>query len=176
MRLALSEIGVTTLAGSEETLAAYRGRVLLIVNVASQCGFTKQYAGLEALYRRHRAEGFAVLGFPCNQFGGQEPGDAAAIRAFCSLRYDVSFPLFAKVKVRGSEAHPLFQQLTAARRGFLFSRAIKWNFTKFLVARDGQIVRRFAPPTAPEKIERYLLAELEQASPHAGATGEPPAP
>jgi glutathione peroxidase len=134
--------------------------VLLIVNVASRCGFTPQYEGLEALYRRHQGRGLVVLGFPCDQFGNQEPGDAAEIRRFCSLRYDITFPLFAKVQVKGPAADPLFRLLTAEQPGLLGSRAIKWNFTKFLVGRDGRVIRRYAPSDPPERIEKDLLPLL----------------
>lgn len=155
----LYDLPVRTAAGVETTLAEYRGQVLLIVNVASKCGFTPQYAGLEALYRRFGPQGFAVLGFPCNQFGGQEPGDAAEIAAFCSLTYDVSFPVFAKVEVNGVDAAPLFRALKKAAPGALGSEAVKWNFTKFLVARDGTVTR-FAPTTKPEKLEGAVAAAL----------------
>jgi len=150
----LYEIPVTTIDGTEQTLEPWRGQVLLIVNVASQCGFTPQYAGLEALHRAHAAEGFSVLGFPCNQFGEQEPGDEQEIRRFCSLTYDVTFPLFAKVDVNGPGTHPLYRVLKAERPGLLGSEAIKWNFTKFLVDRSGQVVKRYAPTDTPEAIGR----------------------
>ena len=155
-------IPLVTLAGEPATLERWRGSVLLIVNVASACGFTRQYAGLEALWRRHRERGFAVLGFPCNQFGDQEPGDAEEIRTFCSTTYDVTFPLFAKVEVNGSGEHPLYRLLKTARRGVLGSGAIKWNFTKFLVDRDGRVVRRYAPTDAPETIEPDVVRLLER--------------
>lgn len=151
---------VTTLDGRRLSLGEYRGKVLLIVNVASRCGFTPQYAGLEALYRRHKARGLSVLGFPCDQFGHQEPGDAAEIRQFCSLEYDVTFPLFAKVEVNGPGADPLWTYLKRARRGLLGSSAIKWNFTKFLVGRDGKVLRRYAPADTPERIEQDLASAL----------------
>jgi len=133
------------------------------VNVASQCGFTPQYEGLEALYRRLGDRGFVVLGFPCNQFGHQEPGDAAEIQRFCSVNYGVSFPLFAKIDVNGSSAHPLYRCLKANKRGLLGSAAIKWNFTKFLVARDGTIVHRFGPRDTPESLEQAILPLLSHA-------------
>ncbi len=148
----LYDLPVTAADGTATTLAGYRGQVLLIVNVASRCGFTPQYAGLEALHRRFAGRGFAVLGFPCNQFGGQEPGDAAEIASFCSLTYDVTFPLFAKVEVNGPDAAPLFRHLKSAAPGLLGSERVKWNFTKFLVGRDGRVVRRHAPTTKPEDI------------------------
>lgn len=153
-------IEVQTLDGARQSLAAYRNQVLLIVNVASKCGFTPQYAGLERLYRAYKDRGFVVLGFPCNQFGAQEPGDAGEIRNFCSLSYDVSFPMYAKVDVNGARAHLLFAHLKAARPGLLGIRAIKWNFTKFLVDRCGQVVRRYAPRHAPEALASDIEALL----------------
>lgn len=156
----LYDIPVTTLAGEPATLASYRGQVLLIVNVASHCGYTGQYKGLERMYREFAPRGFAVLGFPCNQFGDQEPGDADEIQAFCSLTYDVTFPLYQKVEVNGAGAHPLWQLLKRERRGFLFSQAIKWNFTKFLVDRDGRVVKRFGSKDAPREIAREVEARL----------------
>jgi len=155
----LYECIVTTIDGQIETLDKYRGQVLLIVNVASKCGFTSQYAGLEALYRRYRDKGFAVLGFPCDQFGHQEPGNEGEIQSFCSLTYDVTFPLFAKIEVNGSGTHPLYTYLKKAQPGLLGSEAIKWNFTKFLVSREGQVLKRYAPTDTPEKIE-YDLRKL----------------
>jgi glutathione peroxidase len=146
------DIPLTTLDGQATTLEPYRGKVLLIVNVACHCGFTKQYRGLEELYRAYKDRGLVVLGFPCNQFMWQEPGDAKEIRAFCSLTYDVTFPMFAKIKVNGRDAHPLYKHLKDAARGFLWSRSVKWNFTKFLVGRDGRVVRRFATATQPKKL------------------------
>lgn len=145
-------IEVETLDGERTTLEDYRNKVLLVVNTASKCGFTPQYQGLEELYREHHDAGFEVLGFPCNQFMAQEPGDAAAIREFCSLNYDVSFPMFAKVDVNGPNAHPLFQALKRAKKGLLGSEAIKWNFTKFLVGRDGTVLARYAPNDTPEAL------------------------
>lgn len=156
----LLDTPVRTIDGGETTLAPWRGQVLLVVNVASQCGFTPQYAGLEALYRRHRGAGLAVLGFPCDQFGGQEPGDEAEIARFCSLRYDVTFPLFAKVEVNGPGAHPLFARLKHAQPGLLGSEKVKWNFTKFLVDRGGRVVARHAPQTAPEKLDDEIATLL----------------
>ena len=141
------------LDGTPCSLGEYRDRVLLIVNTASRCGFTPQYRGLEALYRKYRERGLEVLGFPCNQFGAQEPGDAAEIAAFCSTSYDVSFPMFAKVDVNGEAAHPLYRHLKHEAPGLLGSEAIKWNFTKFLVDREGRVVQRYAPNTAPDKLE-----------------------
>jgi len=149
----ITEIPVHTADGGQTDLSAYDGQVLLIVNTASKCGFTPQYAGLEELYRAHKDQGFAVLGFPCNQFGAQEPGDAAEIANFCSLTYDVTFPVFAKIDVNGGDAAPLFEYLKKEAPGLLGSKAIKWNFTKFLVDRSGKVVDRYAPTTAPKDIE-----------------------
>ena len=154
------EFTATTIDGEAQSLGDYKGKALLIVNVASKCGFTPQYTGLEALHRKYRGQGFAVLGFPCDQFGHQEPGDEAEIRQFCSLEYDVSFPLFSKVDVNGDQAHPLFRFLKKEGKGVLGTEAIKWNFTKFLVDRDGQVVRRYAPTDTPERIEKDLAAVL----------------
>ncbi|HXE66737.1 MAG TPA: glutathione peroxidase [Rhodanobacteraceae bacterium] len=152
------------LDGTPQKLDAYRGKVLLIVNVASKCGFTPQYAGLQALHHAHQDQGFEVLGFPCNQFGHQEPGDADAIRAFCSAKYDVTFPLFSKIDVNGADTHPLYQFLKHAAPGLLGSEAIKWNFTKFLIDRNGNVVRRYASADTPEKIDRDLRALLQQSA------------
>jgi glutathione peroxidase len=149
----ITDIPVRTADGAETNLSAYDGQVMLIVNTASKCGFTPQYAGLEELYRAHKDQGFAVLAFPCNQFGAQEPGDAAEIANFCSLTYDVSFPVFAKIDVNGDGAAPLFEYLKAEAPGLLGSKAIKWNFTKFLVDRSGKVVDRYAPTTAPKDLE-----------------------
>ena len=149
-----------TIDGRTVSLADWRGRALLIVNTASKCGFTPQCAGLEALHTRFQDRGFAVLGFPCNQFVGQEPGDEAAIGQFCALNYGVSFPMFAKVDVNGVGAHPLWRALKAARPGLLGSQAIKWNFTKFLVDRAGDVVARFAPGTRPDAIAPRIEALL----------------
>lgn len=151
---------VDLLDRTPQKLDAYRGKPLLIVNVASKCGFTPQYEGLEALYRANKGNGFVVLGFPCNQFSHQEPGDADAIRNFCSTKYDVTFPLFAKIEVNGDDAHPLYKFLKHAAPGLLGSEAIKWNFTKFLIDRDGNVVRRYAPKDAPEKIGKDLVTVL----------------
>jgi glutathione peroxidase len=148
----LHDFSVQTIAGKDTTLGAYRGQVLLIVNVASRCGFTPQYQGLEALYRKYADRGLVVLGFPCNQFGGQEPGSEAEIQSFCSTTYDVTFPLFARLKVNGEDAHPLYRWLKREQKGILGTEAIKWNFTKFLVDRSGRVVARFSPRTAPDEI------------------------
>ena len=144
-----SAIGLT---GEPVDLSQYKGKVLLIVNTASACGFTPQYKGLEQIYRQFRDQGVVVLGFPCNQFGGQEPGDEAAIGAFCEKNYGVTFPLFAKIDVNGNNADPLFTQLKKDAPGLLGTEAIKWNFTKFLVGKDGKAVTRFAPSTKPEAL------------------------
>ena len=152
----LYDINARTIDGRTQSLSEFRGQVLLIVNVASQCGYTPQYAGLEALYREFKDRGFAVLGFPCNQFGGQEPGSETEISAFCSTTYDATFPLFAKVDVNGPTAHPLFRLLKSERKGLLGTGSIKWNFTKFLVDRQGQVVKRYAPGDTPESIRRDI--------------------
>ena len=148
----LYDFSAKTLDGADKPLADYRGKVLLIVNVASKCGFTPQYEGLEALQREHHGQGFEVLGFPCNQFGAQEPGDAAEIASFCSLTYDVSFPMFAKVDVNGPAAHPLYTFLKS-RKGGLLGDAIKWNFTKFLCDPTGEVVGRYAPTVKPNALD-----------------------
>ena len=158
--MTIYEFEVTTIDGSPQSLESYRGKVLLIVNVASKCGFTPQYAGLEALHQHHKDQGFAVLGFPCDQFGHQEPGNEEEIRSFCSLTYQVSFPMFAKIQVNGEQAHPLYKFLKSAQKGFLGSEAIKWNFTKFLVNREGGVVQRYAPTATPESIEKDLAPLL----------------
>jgi glutathione peroxidase len=142
----------SSLDGKPVDLAQYRGKVLLIVNTASKCGFTPQYQGLETLHRELHGRGLEVLGFPCNQFGGQEPGSEEEIGAFCEKNYGVSFPMFAKVDVNGDQAHPLFQHLKAEAPGVLGTEGIKWNFTKFLIGRDGKVVKRYAPQTKPEEI------------------------
>ncbi|HET6603053.1 MAG TPA: glutathione peroxidase [Xanthomonadaceae bacterium] len=146
----------TTIDGRPQSLDTYAGKALLIVNVASKCGFTPQYEGLEAMYQRHRDRGLVVLGFPCDQFGHQEPGDEEEIRNFCSLNYEISFPLFAKIEVNGQNAHPLYRWLKSEKGGVLGIDAIKWNFTKFLTDRNGKVVKRYAPTDKPEKIEREL--------------------
>jgi glutathione peroxidase len=145
--------------GAEQKLADYAGKTVLIVNVASKCGFTPQYAGLEELYRKYKDRGFEILAFPCNQFGAQEPGDAQEIANFCTLTYDVSFPLFAKIDVNGGDADPLYQHLRAQKAG-LIGDSIKWNFTKFLINADGEVVKRYAPTTKPYQIEKDIVALL----------------
>jgi glutathione peroxidase len=148
------------LGGENLELKTFRGKVVLVVNTASECGFTPQYAGLEALNQKYRARGLEVLGFPCNQFGAQEPGEAAEIGAFCRKNYGVSFRMFDKIDVNGSGAHPLYQWLTQAAPGILGTEAIKWNFTKFLIGRDGKVVKRYAPKTEPGAIEGDIDALL----------------
>jgi len=156
----ITDFTASAIDGREVPLSEFDGKVLLVVNTASKCGFTPQYEGLEALHRKYGPNGFAVLGFPCNQFGAQEPGDEAEIANFCKLTYDVDFPMFAKVDVNGDTAHPLFKWLKKAAPGLLGSEAIKWNFTKFLIDRRGQVQERFAPTTKPEalgsEIEKLL--------------------
>jgi len=149
-----------TIDGDEQKLGAYRGKTMLIVNVASKCGFTPQYTGLEALYRKFKGQGLVVLGFPCDQFGHQEPGDENEIKNFCSLNYDVTFPMFAKIDVNGSNTHPLYKYLKHEAKGLLGSEAIKWNFTKFLVGKDGEVVKRYAPNDSPESIGKDLAGAL----------------
>ena len=150
----------TDIDGSTRPLDQFRGKVLLIVNVASHCGFTPQYAGLEKLAREYGPRGLVVLGFPCDQFGHQEPGDEAEIKDFCSLRYDVTFPMFSKVDVNGSDAHPLWTWLKDEKGGFLGIDAIKWNFTKFLVGRDGHVIKRYAPTETPASLAGDIEAAL----------------
>ncbi|WP_375270416.1 glutathione peroxidase [Sphingomonas sp.] len=157
---AITDMTVTAADGTPTSLDRWRGKVLLIVNTASRCGFTPQYEGLEALHRELAPRGFAVLAFPCHQFGAQEPGDAAEIANFCSLTYDVTFPLFAKVEVNGDAADQLFERLKADAPGVMGTKAIKWNFTKFLVDRAGNTVRRYAPTTKPADIRRDIEALL----------------
>ncbi|WP_428968187.1 glutathione peroxidase [Sphingomonas sp. Xoc002] len=152
----IADFTVKAADGSVVDMARYAGRVLLIVNTASKCGFTPQYEGLEALHRRFEGQGLTVLGFPCNQFGAQEPGDAAEIASFCSLTYDVGFPVMAKIDVNGDDADPLFQWLKTEAPGVLGTKAIKWNFTKFLVGRDGQVLGRYAPTTKPEDMVKDI--------------------
>jgi len=154
------DTALKTIDGQPQRLSDYAGKTLLVVNLASRCGFTPQYAGLEALHRRFAPRGFAVLGFPCNQFGGQEPGSDAEIQAFCQSRYDVTFPVFAKTEVNGPGAHPLYRHLSDAARGLFGTRRIKWNFTKFLIAPDGRVLRRYGPSVKPEKLERDIEAAL----------------
>ena len=155
------DFSASSLAGEPVPLTRFKGDVLLIVNTASKCGFTPQYEGLEALYQAHHARGFSVLGFPCNQFGGQEPGSADDIASFCSQTYNVSFPMFAKVDVNGGDAHPLYDYLKKQKPGLLGSQAIKWNFTKFLIDRTGKVVARHAPTTTPQALNAEIETLLE---------------
>ena len=150
----------TTIKGEQKTLADYAGKALLVVNTASKCGFTPQYKGLEELWQSYRDRGLVVLGFPCNQFGKQEPGSEGSIAEFCELNYGVSFPLFKKIDVNGSHAHPLFVQLKKQAPGLLGSERIKWNFTKFLIGRDGALVKRFSPLTKPQELNGEIEALL----------------
>ena len=151
---------VTQIDGTETDLSAYSGQVLLIVNTASACGYTPQYQGLQALYQRFKDQGFSVLGFPCNQFGCQEPGTADEIQDFCEKKFSVTFPLFAKIDVNGPDTHPLYQQLKSAKPGLLGSQDIKWNFTKFLVSRDGQVQKRYGSQKDPNDLEPAVLEAL----------------
>ncbi len=148
----LSDFTLPLLDGTEQSLSAYQGKVVLVVNVASKCGLTPQYEGLEALYRQFKDQGLVILGFPCNQFAGQEPGTSEDIAQFCSLTYGVSFPVFERINVNGRWAHPLYKWLKAEAPGLMGLEAIKWNFTKFLIGRDGKVLQRFAPQTEPAEI------------------------
>ena len=154
------EFNAKTIDGTEQSLNEYAGKTLLVVNVASKCGFTPQYTGLESLYRKFKDKGLVILGFPCDQFGHQEPGDADEIKNFCSTKFDVSFPLFAKIDVNGSKAHPLYQHLKRAAPGVLGTEGVKWNFTKFLVDKKGKVVRRYGSMDSPESIERDIARIL----------------
>ena len=158
--MSLYDIDVVTIAGKPQKMEAYRGKTLLIVNVASQCGFTPQYAGLQALYDKLKDRGLVVLGFPCDQFGHQEPGSEAEIAQFCAGNYGVTFPMFAKIEVNGANAHPLYAYLKSEKAGILGTEAIKWNFTKFLVGADGTVLKRYAPQDKPAAIEAELAARL----------------
>ena len=157
------DFSAQTIDGKNRKLADYRGKVLLVVNTASHCGFTPQYKGLEELHRKYGKQGLVVLGFPCNQFGAQEPGPESEIAEFCEMNYGVTFPLFAKIDVNGDDAHPLFKHLTHSAPGLLGSRAIKWNFTKFLVDRNGNVVKRFAPNTDPADLAKDIEKALVSA-------------
>jgi glutathione peroxidase len=156
------ELSAKRIDGSESSLDVYRGKVLLIVNVASHCGFTYQYAGLQSLHQKYADQGLAILGFPCNQFGNQEPGNEEEIRNFCSLKYDVSFDMFSKVDVNGANTHPVFVYLKKTAPGLLGLQGIKWNFTKFLVGRDGQVLKRYSPTTKPESLEEDIQKALQE--------------
>ncbi len=158
--MSVYDYSAKTLDGQDVSLADYRGQVLLIVNTASKCGFTPQYEGLEALYKTFKDRGFTVLAFPCNQFGAQEPGNAEEIASFCSLTYDVTFPVMSKIDVNGADAHPLYRYLKKEQKGLLGTEAIKWNFTKFLIGKDGEVVERFAPTVKPEDLKVAVEALL----------------
>ena len=158
--MSLYDIEVKTISGKPMTMREYAGKTVLVVNVASQCGFTPQYAGLEALWKKYQDKGLVILGFPCDQFGGQEPGTEEQIQSFCQLNFGVTFPLFSKIEVNGKNAHPLFQELKKAAPGLLGTEAIKWNFTKFLVDKNGTVVERFSPRDTPESIEKKIEAQL----------------
>ena len=156
----LYDFVVTTSGGEQRTLHDFKNKVLVIVNTASRCGFTPQYQGLQKLYERYREDGLVILGFPCNQFAGQEPGSNAEIQAFCELNYRIDFPIFAKIEVNGKNAHPLFRYLTENAPGWLGTKRIKWNFTKFLIDRQGNVVKRFAPNTEPKIMEEHIIKLL----------------
>jgi glutathione peroxidase len=158
--MSLYDIDLVTIDGKPQKMGDFRNKTLLIVNVASQCGFTPQYEGLQALYDKFKGSGLVVLGFPCNQFGQQEPGGEAEIEQFCTRNYGVTFPMFAKIDVNGLNAHPLYKYLKSEKPGIIGTEAIKWNFTKFLVAADGTVLRRYAPSDKPEAIEADLAARL----------------
>ena len=158
----LYQIEAELLEGDTKQMSDYEGKVLLIVNTASKCGFTPQFAGLEKVYEKYKDQGFEVLGFPCNQFGGPDPGSNDEIGAFCQRNYGVDFPMFAKVDVKGPEAHAIFRYLTREAKGILGSESIKWNFTKFLVSKDGKVLNRYAPTTKPESIEEDIEKALAQ--------------
>jgi glutathione peroxidase len=154
--MSIYDFTVKTIRGEEKSMAEYKGKVLLIVNTASKCGFTPQYKELQELYDEYKDKGFEVLGFPCNQFGHQEPGSESEIESFCQLNYGVTFPMFAKVDVNGANAHPLFVYLTEKAPGILGTKSIKWNFTKFLVDKNGNVVGRFAPQTKPSELKQEI--------------------
>lgn len=158
MTAAFYDFGATSIDGQHVSMTTFRDKVVLVVNVASKCGFTPQYTGLEELYKKFKDRGFVVLGFPCNQFGAQEPGNAAEIKQFCSLTYPVSFPIFAKIEVNGPNAHPLYEFLKKSQKGILGTEAIKWNFTKFLIDRKGNVVERYSPQTTPQS----LVSDIEK--------------
>ena len=158
----IHDITCQTIKGEDQPLSGYKNKVLLIVNTASKCGFTPQFEGLERLYKQYQEKGFEVLGFPCNQFGSQDPGDNGEILSFCQTNYGVTFPMFAKVEVNGPDAHPLFQHLKNAAPGMLGSEAIKWNFTKFLVDKTGQVRERYAPTTKPEDLGKRIQSLLSE--------------
>jgi len=154
------DFNAKTIDGKDQSLADYKGKAMLVVNTASKCGFTPQYTGLEKLWKKYQDQGLVVLGFPCDQFGHQEPGDEEEIKNFCSLSYDVTFPLYSKIEVNGANAHPLYKWLKSEKSGLLGLDGIKWNFTKFLVDKQGNVIKRYAPTDTPEKIEKDLAAVL----------------
>jgi glutathione peroxidase len=154
------DFSARTIDGRNRKLSDYKGKVLLVVNTASKCGFTPQYKGLEEIYRKYKDKGFAVLGFPSNQFGEQEPGPDTEIAEFCEMNFGVTFPLFSKIDVKGDNAHPLYKYLTSEKKGLLGSEAIKWNFTKFLVGKDGKVIDRYAPTTKPEDLGKDIEKAL----------------
>lgn len=158
--MGIYDIAAKTIDGQDQKFTAHKGKVVLVVNVASKCGFTPQYKGLETLWRKYKDQGLVILGFPCDQFGHQEPGDEKEIKDFCSLTYDVSFPMYAKIEVNGANTHPLYQHLKSEATGLLGSEAIKWNFTKFLVDKAGKVVKRYGSMDTPEKIEKDVAALL----------------
>lgn len=158
--MSLDKLEALSIDGQAVALSRYKGQVMLVVNTASACGFTPQFAGLEKLHQKYSSQGLAVIGFPCNQFASQDPGDDAQIASFCQKNYGVTFQMMSKVKVNGEGAHPLYQWLSAEAPGILGSKAIKWNFTKFLIGRDGRVLKRYAPQDAPEKISRDIEAAL----------------
>ena len=158
--MSIYDFEVKTISGETITMATFKNKVLLIVNVASKCGFTEQYAGLESLYKKYKDKGLVILGFPCNQFMNQEPLSEDEIKSFCSLTYGVTFPMFAKIDVNGDTTHPLYAYLKEAQKGLLGSEAIKWNFTKFLVDKNGNVINRYAPATKPEALEVDILVQL----------------
>lgn len=160
----IGDFSAKTIDHQNVSLSQYLGNVILIVNVASKCGFTNQYGGLQKLYQQYGSKGLVILGFPCDQFGHQEPGDEAEIMRFCSLTYDVSFPMFAKIEVNGDQADPLYKWLKSSQRGLLGTESIKWNFTKFLLNRSGEVVARFAPTTTPESLQRDIEIALNAAA------------
>ncbi|WP_339317076.1 glutathione peroxidase [Paenibacillus sp. FSL R10-2734] len=159
--MGIYDFEVNTLRGAEESLSKYKGKVLLVVNTASKCGFTPQYKGLQEVYEKFKDRGFEVLGFPSNQFAGQEPGNSDEISEYCEINYGVTFPMFEKIDVKGDEAHPLFKYLSKEAPGVLGSKSVKWNFTKFLVDQEGRVLKRFAPKTTPQQIESYISKLLK---------------
>lgn len=159
--MSIYDFEVNTIRGAEESLSKYKGKVLLVVNTASKCGFTPQYKGLQEVYEKFKDRGFEVLGFPSNQFAGQEPGESDEIAEYCEINYGVTFPMFEKIDVKGDEAHPLFKYLSKEAPGVLGSKSVKWNFTKFLVDQDGRVLKRFAPKTTPQQIESYISKLLK---------------